>query len=109
MITIDASAFVALLLAAALGGALVGVLPAWRRLMGGATDLPVWGFLRRRGIGLGTIPVLQAELRCEVCDAKVQCRRLLAQGESVPADCPNAELFAAPKAVASETKAFPTG
>lgn len=109
MITIDASAFVALLLAAALGGALVGVLPAWRRLMGGAADLPIWGFLRRRGIGLGAIPVLQAELRCEVCDAKEQCRRLFAEGAGVPAQCPNAELFAAPRAAASETKAFPTG
>ena len=96
MIIMDSSAFIALLLAAALGGVLIGILPAWRRLMGGGPDLPVWGFLRRRGIGLETVPTLQAELRCEVCDSKAQCKRLLAEGGDVPAHCPNAELFAAP-------------
>ena len=110
MISIDASALIALLLAAALGGVLIGILPAWRRLMEGGPDLPLWGFLRRRGIALETFPVLQAELRCELCGSKPQCKRLLAEGgDAPPAHCPNAELFAAPREAASGTKVSPTG
>lgn len=96
MITLDTSTFIVLLLAAALGGALIGLLPAWRRLMAGAKDLPVWGFLGRRGVRLERFSALRAVLRCEVCDSKPQCRRLLAECAQAPAHCPNAELFAAP-------------
>ena len=97
MITIDTSTFIALLLAAAIAGALLGILPAWRRLMTGGRDLPVWGFLRRRGAGVEGRAALQAEMRCEMCDSKAQCRLLLANGADAPVTgCPNAKLFAAP-------------
>jgi hypothetical protein len=94
MITIDTSTFIVLILAAALGGALVGVLPAWRRVVGGGQGLPVWGFLRRRGTRLERAAALAVEIRCEMCDSKARCGLLLAAGERTPgAPCPNLELF----------------
>ena len=96
MITLDTSALILVIVAAALGGALVAVLPPWRRMQRTAANLPVQGFLRRRDASLERITALQAELRCEMCGTKVQCRQLLAQGAASPVPgCPNAELFRA--------------
>ncbi|HEY3073739.1 MAG TPA: hypothetical protein VGJ74_01070 [Burkholderiales bacterium] len=94
MITLDTNTFIVLLIIAALGGALLGVLPAWLRLTGGAHALPVWGFMRRRELEVERHAAFQAELRCEMCDARPQCRRLLAEGIDLPAaGCPNAGLL----------------
>ena len=94
MITLDASALILVIVAAALAGALIAVLPPWRRMQDAAGHLPVRGFLRRRDSSLERIAALQAELRCELCDAKTQCRHLLAEGAVSPVPgCPNAELF----------------
>lgn len=72
--------------------ALLGILPAWRRL--GGHRLPVWGFLKRRGARVERLEALQAGLRCEMCDSKTQCIRRLAAGSDAPMPgCPNLELF----------------
>ena len=72
--------------------ALLAILPAWPPL--GNRDLPIGRFLRRRGLAPGRRDTLQAEVRCELCDAGNSCRRLLAEGRSAPiAGCPNASLF----------------
>ncbi len=94
MITLDTSALILIIVAAALGGALVAVLPPWRRMKHSGSHLPVWAFLRRRGTTLERVAALQAELRCETCDTKEQCHRLLAAGATVPvAGCANEGLF----------------
>lgn len=94
MITLDASTLILLVLAAALAGALIAVLPRWRRMQEAAANLPVRGFLRQRDASLERIAALQAELHCEMCGAKAQCRQLLAEGVISPVPgCPNAELF----------------
>ena len=94
MITLDASVLILVVVAAALAGALIAVLPPWRRMQDAAANLPVRGFLRRRDNSLEHIAALQAELRCELCGAKAQCRHLLARGAASPVpECPNAELF----------------
>ena len=94
MITLDTSTFIALLLAAALAGALLSVLPAWLRRTAGAQALPVRALLHRRGIALSRRAALHAELRCELCDAQPECRRLLAEGVDLPAaGCPNGGLL----------------
>ena len=94
MITLDASVLILVVVAAALGGALIVVLPPWRRMQDAAANLPVRGFLRRRDASLERIAALHAELQCEMCGAKAQCRQLLARGAASPVPgCPNAELF----------------
>ena len=99
MITLDVSLLILIIFAAALGGALIAVLPPWRNMMQHRAHLPVWAFLGRRDTRLERIAALQAELRCETCDSKEQCRRLLAAGASVPvAGCPNEGLFTAASA-----------
>jgi len=108
MITLDTGTFVLILLVAAVVGALVTALPAWRQLAARIPDLPVRGFLMRRGVALEHVEKLQVELRCELCDAKTGCRRLLADGADAPVPgCPNAELFASPRPDASGTPAAP--
>ena len=96
MSTLDASAFFALILATVLAALLVGVLPPWRRMMNGR-NLPVWSFLRRRGLeaGLGEGASLQAELRCALCAGRPQCARQLAigDGSEPPEHCPNARFL----------------
>ncbi len=101
MITLDTSVLVLVIVAAALGGALVAVLPPWRHMRHAGSHLPVWAFLARRDTTLERITALQAELRCETCDAKEPCRRHLAAGATAPiAGCPNQGLFAAASAKA---------
>ena len=101
MISLDTGSFVLVILAAALVGALASVMPTWQRLRGGH-DLPVWTFLRRRESSVGRVAALQAELRCETCNAKLRCKQALADGaDAPPAECPNGALLTA----ASETPA----
>jgi hypothetical protein len=90
----DASTVIVLMLAAALAGALLGVLPEWRRLMNGG--LPIHKHLRR-----GASAPFEAELRCALCAGRQEC----AQQAAPLADCPNAALF---RKDASGTKAAPT-
>ena len=78
----DASTVVVLMVAAALAGALLGVLPEWRRMMNGG--LPIHKHLRR-----GASVPLEAELRCALCAGRQECARRAAP---LP-DCPNAALF----------------
>ena len=93
MVTLDTSSFILVILAAALVGALASVMPVWSAMRGGHA-LPVWGFLRRRGSSLGRVAALQAELRCETCQAKLRCKQLVADGATQPAaQCPNGALF----------------
>ena len=93
MITLDVTALILVVLAAALTGALVAVMPAWEHLRGGR-HLPVWAFLRRRGTTLERLTALEAELRCETCNAKLRCKQLLAEGADMPvADCPNLKVL----------------
>jgi len=89
----DLSTVIVLMLAAALAGALVSVLPEWRRMMGGG--LPI-----HRHIGEGHA-AFEAELRCALCAGRQEC----AQRATALADCPNAALF---RKDASGTKAAPT-
>jgi len=94
VITVETGTFILILLASALIGALIAVLPAWRSLMAASAGLPVWAFLRRGGAVLEGGDALQAEMRCAMCGSRAQCARLLAAGEQQPvAGCPNSELF----------------
>ena len=96
MITVQTETLILLLLAAALAGALIAVLPAWRRLAG--QGLPVRSFFARRGVGVEGAAELQAEIRCALCETQARCRHLLAAGaETPPEGCPNAALFAPEK------------
>jgi hypothetical protein len=95
MVTFDVSTFTVLMFAAALAGALLAVLPEWRRLMGGG--LPIHRHLARRGM----IAPAEAALRCALCAGRNICGR---RSEPLP-DCPNAELF---RTGASRTPAVPT-
>lgn len=93
MISLETGTFILILLSSALLGALIAVLPAWRSLMAASPELPVWGFLRRRGVTLERGAALHAEIRCGMCGSRVQCARLLAAGEHQPvAGCYNSEL-----------------
>jgi len=95
MITLDTGSFILIILAAALAGALASVMPAWQGMRGGR-GLPVWTFLRQRGSSIGHVAALQAELRCETCNAKLRCKQALADGaDAPPAECPNGALFRA--------------
>jgi hypothetical protein len=94
MVTLETGTLVLLLLAAALAGALLSVLPVWRRVSDDSRHLPVWRFARRSGRSLEGAAALQAELRCALCDKKEQCRLLLATGSETPlSGCPNLELL----------------
>lgn len=93
--TFDTSTVIVLMLGAALAGVLLGVLPEWRRLMGGA--LPIhkhWGHDTEA-------PPFEAELRCALCSGREKCAT---RATPLP-DCPNAALF---RKDASGTKAAPT-
>lgn len=81
--TFDASTVIVLMLAAALAGALLGLLPEWRRMMNGG--LPIHRHLRRAGASAA----FEAELRCALCAGRQECARRAAP---LP-DCPNAALF----------------
>lgn len=93
---IDAATVFALLLASALAGALLGVVPTWRRTLGGGGDLPIRRMLAARGES----PTLEAELRCALCAGRLIC---LKRKSPLP-DCPNAALF---RTGASGTTAAP--
>lgn len=83
-----------LMLAAVLAGLLIGVLPAWRQMMGGGRRLPVWLFLRRQDASLDGRAALDAEIRCAVCGERAGClERLKAGSAQPPENCPNAALF----------------
>lgn len=99
--TFDAATITALFLAAGLAGALIAVLPAWRRQMEHAGDLPLWRFLRGNGVSrdalveeIGTRAVRAAELRCGLCAAQNDCARRLAAEQGEPVSyCANSVLF----------------
>ena len=93
--TFDTSAVIVLMLAAALAGVLLGVLPEWRRLMSGA--LPIRRFWRKGA----EAPPFEAELRCALCAGREKCAT---RATPLP-DCPNTALF---RKDASGTKAAPT-
>jgi hypothetical protein len=94
VIALETGTFILILLASALVGALIAVLPAWRSLMAARPELPVWGFLRRRGVTLERAAALHAEMRCGVCGSRAQCMRLLAARDDQPVPgCLNSELF----------------
>lgn len=96
MITLDTGTFIVILVAAALGGAALGVIPAWMQITGRSRSLPLWGFLRRGDLDITRRAAFQAELRCEMCDSHAHCRQLLARGARAPEPgCPNAALFKA--------------
>jgi hypothetical protein len=72
--------------------ALLGILPAWRRLC--HRDLSLWSYFMRR-YRLERLDALRAELRCRVCDLRARCRGRIARGLVRPAaGCPNARMFA---------------
>src|SRR6185295_5735410 len=91
----DAGTVAILVLGAALAGLLAGVLPFWRRIMGGDHRLPVWQFLRLRHDSLEGRTALLAELRCGLCDERAACLERLKSGAVLaPEHCPNAALLA---------------
>jgi len=91
----DTGTVVILVLGAALAGLLVGVLPFWRRIIGGGHLLPVRQFLRRADVSLEGRTALLAELRCELCDERAACMERLKTGAVLaPEHCPNAALLA---------------
>lgn len=99
MMPVDWNSVVALMLAAALGGLLLGVALIWRRFLREAPSLPVWRFVRRIGLtrgdaeeAAGAQALKDAELRCALCAGRPQCvKRLAAGGRGVPLEhCPNA-------------------
>lgn len=74
---------------------------AWRRAMRASGPLPLHGMIRRLGLtpgeageGLGVDTLAFAARRCAFCDLADECRHRLQTAEPLPADCPNAELFA---------------
>ena len=81
MIDFGASEALVLLLAAGLVGALLVVLPQWRRLMRTGPQLPV----HRHFSGA----TFQAEVRCAFCGMRQECLR---HGAPLD-DCPNLELL----------------
>jgi hypothetical protein len=88
----DPGSFMVLVLAAALAGLLIGVLPDWRRMVG--HRLPIDAFLRRQGARVDGRAALHAEIRCAMCGAKAQCEQRLGAGARSPiAGCPNSELL----------------
>ena len=93
--TFDAPTVIVLMLAAALAGVVLGVLPEWRRLMGGA--LPIRKHWRSETEALP----FEAELRCALCSGRERCAT---RATPLP-DCPNQALF---RKAASGTKAAPT-
>lgn len=101
MAPLDHSTFGLLLLAGAIVGALLAVLPAWRELASGGATLPIWRFLRSHGVGradmeeiVGERGLRQAELCCSACGSRQECVRRLGAGAAVPVrDCPNVKLF----------------
>jgi len=91
---LDGATLAVLLLAVALAAAMLGILPAWRRVWSENARLPVRRFLHRRGTQLVRREALEAELRCGLCASKATCNRLLAAGAKAPlAGCPNARLL----------------
>lgn len=76
----------------AVGYALV---QAWRHVAREDAPLPLYGMLRRQGGAAGDVLELaHAARRCAYCDLGETCRHRLQTGEPLPADCPNAALFA---------------
>lgn len=104
MATFDISNAIVLLLAAALAGLLVALLPAWRRIMAHGRELPLWKFTRSMGATrdalarrIGERAVSEAEMRCGACAADEECaQRLMKPAATPPAHCPNAALFPSP-------------
>lgn len=79
---LDAAELLVLLLAAATLGAILVVLPQWRRLMSTAQALPIHRYISGR-------PGFEAELRCSFCAGRQECA-----GRGAPLeDCPNAALL----------------
>ncbi len=92
---LDFGTVAVLVLAAALAGLLVGILPAWRGIVGSGYRLPIRLFLRGKGESLVGQSALLAEMRCQVCGERAAClERLKAGIAQPPGNCPNAALFA---------------
>lgn len=78
-----------------------GLANAWRHVLHDKAALPLYGMLRHRGLTLveaghavGVEALAYAARRCAFCGSGADCRRRVAAGEPVPADCPNTGLFA---------------
>ena len=71
-----------IVLAAFIAGALLIVLPQWRRLMHAAPGLPIHRYFAGE-------PGFAAELRCAYCAGRQECLR---RGKPLD-DCPNLELL----------------
>ena len=93
--SVDSGTIAVLVVAAALAGVLVGILPAWRRVMGGGhRRLPVWLFRHGTCAPLEYRAARLAAIRCELCGERDACmERLKAWAAQPPAHCPNAALF----------------
>ena len=100
MPTFDVATIVLLMVGSAILGALVAILPDWRRVMVGGRNVPLWKFLARYGLNrgdleasLGTRAAADAELRCAVCGARAECVERLAADRGPVAHCPNMALL----------------
>jgi hypothetical protein len=82
---------------------LSGAITDWERFSSRQSDLPLWRFLARRGVGpaglaakIGASAVEAAEMRCTLCGLQERCAQRLRAGARSPLpDCPNASLFTA--------------
>lgn len=100
MPTMDITTIVLLMAGSAILGALVVILPGWRRAMAGGQGVPLWKFLARYGLNrgdletrLGSHAAADAELRCAVCGARMECLDRLAADRGPVAHCPNLALL----------------
>jgi hypothetical protein len=97
MYTGSATLFVVMLAAAPL---VLGATRHWRHLVYPDAEMPVWKFLRRRGLApadveakIGARAALKAQWRCATCSLRRDCGQRLAAGASTPVDgCPNHSL-----------------
>lgn len=100
MPTMDIATIVLLMAGSAILGALVAILPGWRRVMAGGRNVPLWKFLARYGLqrgdleaALGARAAADAELRCALCGARMECLERLAADRGPVAHCPNLTLL----------------
>lgn len=78
-----------------------GLANAWRHVLNDKAALPLYGMLSHEGLTLveagdavGVEALAYAARRCAFCGSGADCRQRVAAGQSAPADCPNASLFA---------------
>jgi hypothetical protein len=96
----DWSELLPALLAVTGWGALLIVTLVCRSAVHERIGLPLWRFLRRRGIwradaaaAAGVLPVLHAELRCALCADRPRCLAHDKSATARPGQCPNAVLL----------------